>query len=141
MAEPDQVKQYLAYWFQLGKKVLIRGGQKAILPQPVIQGDRYSPALETCWQALLSAESGDCYLEGTEETIADLLSDQWEITDCARCAMPIPVRNLGPTPLACPCNDLSSWPDTENPVPRSPVSSTDFLDNLRDRLQSNQKDY
>ena len=140
MAESQQVKQYLAYWFQLGKKVFIRSGQEAILPQPVIQGDRYSHALETCWQQLLSPDSGDCYLEGTEQTIAELLSDQWEISDCSRCAMPIPIRNLGHTPLVCPCNDLSSWPDTENPAPRSPVSSTDHLGDLRDRLQRQSKE-
>jgi hypothetical protein len=134
MADSEQVKKYLAYWFQLGKRVMIRGGAEALRPQTIIQGDRYSNELEACWSRVLAPESGDCYLEGTEETIADLLSDAWEISDCSRCAMPVPIRNLGITSLACPCNDLPGWPDTETPAPRSPISSTDYLTQLRERL-------
>lgn len=137
MADQQQVKEYLAYWFQLGKGVKIRGGEEILRPQPVIEGDRYSDELEACWQRLLSLESGDSYLEGTQETIADLLSDRWEITDCARCSMPIPVRSMGMPPPACPCNDLSNWPDTDNPAPRSPVSSSDYLNQLRESLGRN----
>jgi hypothetical protein len=54
MASEQEVRQYLAYWFQLGKKVLIRNGQESLLPQPVIQGDRYSQAFEDCWQQILA---------------------------------------------------------------------------------------
>jgi hypothetical protein len=133
MASEQEVRQYLAYWFQLGKKVLIDNAQQAILPQPVIQGELYSQEFEDCWQLLLST-NGDCYLEGTEETVAQLLSPAWNVSACARCAMPIPVHNVGMPPLSCPCNDLPSWPNTEVPAPRSPVSNQRQLMEIRERL-------
>jgi hypothetical protein len=66
MASEQQVKRYLAYWFQLGKKVVIRNGNSALSPQPVMTGDRYSDEFESIWQQILSPDSGDCYLEGTQ---------------------------------------------------------------------------
>lgn len=134
MASEQQVKKYLAYWFQLGKQVKICGGHEALLPQPVFTGDRYSDAFENCWQQIKAKESGDCYLENTQQTIADLLSDQWEISDCSRCSMPVPMRSIGLPALECPCSDLPNWPNTDLPQPRSPVSNADQLDNIRQRL-------
>lgn len=132
MASEQKVKQYLAYWFQLGKKVLTPNGQ-TILPQPVIQGDRYSQEFEDCWRHILAA-SGDSHLEGTEQSIAQLLTPAWELADCARCSMPVPVRSVGIASLFCPCNDLATWPNTEIPAPRSPVNSQAQLTDIRDRL-------
>ena len=135
MASEHQVRQYLAYWFQLGKKVLIHNGKEALLPQPVIQGDRYSEEFESCWQKIISPESGDCYLEGTQETIAQLLAPGWDVSPCGRCQMPVPIKTVGMPPELCPCNDLPNWPNTEVPQPRSPVSSQSRLIEIRDRLQ------
>jgi hypothetical protein len=141
MASEQQVKQYLAYWFQLGKKVLIDNGREALLPQPVIRGDRYSEEFERCWQIIISPEAGECYLEGTDETIAQLLTPAWEVTPCSRCMMPVPVLNVGVASLVCPCFDLSSWPNTEVPTPRSPVDSKSRLKDICQQLQmANQKD-
>jgi hypothetical protein len=135
MASEQQVKQYLAYWFQLGKGVVIRGGEDTLLPQPVIQGNRYSQAFEDCWQTVLSPEAGDCHLEGTNQTIAELLTPAWEIDPCSRCSMPVPIKNVGVLPsLECPCIDLDDWPNTEIPQPRSPVDSQNLLSQIRDRL-------
>ena len=134
MASEQEVKKYLTYWFQLGKKVLIRNGQKAMQPQSVIQGDRYSQEFEDCWQEILSPNSGDCYLEGTEQTIAELLTPAWDLQSCARCEMPVPVRNVGMPPLSCPCNDLPHWPNTSVPTPRSPVNTQRQLMEIRERL-------
>ena len=134
MASQQQVRQYLAYWFQLGKKVLIKSGQVALLPQPVIAGDRYSEEFEAVWQQILSPDSGDCYLEGTNETIAQLLTPAWELNPCGRCSMPVPMRSAGMPPEFCPCNDLSDWPNTSVPLPRSPVDSQTHLRDIRDRL-------
>ncbi len=136
MASAQEVRQYLAYWFQLGKKVLIRNAQKTLLPQPVIQGDRYSQEFEDCWQQILSPD-GECYLEGTNETIAELLTPAWDLSPCGRCSMPIPVRSVGMPPLSCPCNDLSTWPNTEVPAPRSPVNTQGQLTEIRNRLLGN----
>jgi hypothetical protein len=65
------------------------------LPKPVVIGDRDSQEFEDCWQKLLSPESGDCYLEGRELTIAELLTDEWDIDPCARCEMPVPIYKYG----------------------------------------------
>lgn len=139
MAASAQVRQYLAYWFQLGKKILIHGGKDALLPQPVIQGDRYSDEFESCWQRVTSAEAGDCYLEGTSQTVAELLSPAWDVSPCARCTMPVPMPNLGVPSLDCPCSDLSFWPDTSMPMPRSPVNNQAQLAQIRDRLMNMQR--
>ncbi|MGC1393781.1 MAG: hypothetical protein WA828_05820, partial [Coleofasciculaceae cyanobacterium] len=110
-------------------------GQSSVLPQPVIAGDRYSDQFEQIWQQLISSD-GDCYLEGTQETISDLLTPRWEVSPCARCEMPVPVVNVGMPPELCPCNDLPTWPNTELPAPRDPVNSTGRLQGIRDRLSS-----
>jgi hypothetical protein len=135
MASEQQVKRYLAYWFQLGKRVVIRNGQSARLPQPIMAGEDYSEEFESLWQQLLSPDSGDCYLEGTEETIAELLTPQWQLESCSRCDMPIPMRTVGMPAVACPCCDLSTWPNTELPLPRSPICSQRRLCDIRERLQ------
>lgn len=134
MASEEQVKQYIAYWFQLGKRVLIHNGREALLPQKVIQGDRYSDEFEECWQRIIAANAGDCNLEGTQETIAQLLTPAWDLNSCARCAMPIPMRNVGLPPNDCPCSDLPTWPNLETPLPRSPVDTQVHLNDLISRL-------
>jgi hypothetical protein len=137
MASKQEVRQYLAYWFQLGKKVVFVNGAATLQPKEVIQGDRYSQEFEEAWQRIISPNAGDCYLEGTEETIGQLLTNAWDMSYCARCSMPIIIRNLGMPTLSCPCNDLNSWPNEELPPPRSPVSSQEQLKNIRDRLVDN----
>ncbi|HAJ59913.1 MAG TPA: hypothetical protein DCP31_12110 [Cyanobacteria bacterium UBA8543] len=136
MASEQQVKRYLAYWFQLGKKVVIRNGESTLLPQPIIVGDRYSQEFENVWQQILSPDSGDCYLESTDETIAELLTPEWEVSPCARCEMPIPTRTAGMPPEVCPCCDIPGWPNTDLPTPRGAVCSQGRLSNICDRLQT-----
>jgi hypothetical protein len=137
MASRQEVKKYLAYWFQLGKRVVIGNGKDTLRPKSVIAGDRYSEEFEECWQKVTSPQAGNCYLEGTQETIAELLTPAWEMHTCARCCMPIPVKSLGMPPELCPCNDLPTWPNTELPLPRSPVNSQQKLKSIRDRLLDN----
>ncbi|MGK7877694.1 MAG: hypothetical protein AB4426_31645 [Xenococcaceae cyanobacterium] len=136
MASEQQVKQYLAYWFQLGKKVILHNDQEALLPQRVIEGDRYSLEFERCWQRILRGDSGDCYLEGTEQTIQQLLTPSWDIEPCARCDMPVPMIDLGIQSPNCTCNDLPTWPNKELPAPRSPVDTQKRLSEIRERLLS-----
>ncbi|MFK0733252.1 MAG: hypothetical protein ACFKPT_26145 [Gloeotrichia echinulata GP01] len=137
MATQQEVRQYLAYWFQLGKKVMTDNGATNLLPQSVLKGDRYSQEFEDCWQTILSPVAGDCYLDGTHETIAELLTPAWDIFPCGRCDMPIPRRNLGMPAASCPCSNLPSWPNTELPPPRSPVSSQEQLLVIHARLLDN----
>ena len=138
MASQTEVKKYLAYWFQLGKKVLINNGAASLLPRKVIDGESYSDDFEESWQKVLSSKSGECYLEGTQQTIDELLSPEWDMISCSRCSMPVPMRNLGMPPLSCPCNDLSNWPNTELPAPREPVRSQNQLAKIRNSLVKNQ---
>ncbi|MCU0570519.1 MAG: hypothetical protein MUF49_28590 [Oculatellaceae cyanobacterium Prado106] len=141
MASPDQVKQYLAFWFQLGKHLMVRNGQEAYRPSVVVQGDRYSPEFEACWQRAMQLEGKDCYLEGTLESLDQLLSPGWEITLCARCDVPVPTITLGVPPLTCPCADLPLFPNHEVPPPHLPADPQVQLTRIRDRLlQTNSKD-
>ena len=132
MATEQRVRQYLAYWFQLGKRVQIGQGE-ALQPRPVIAGDRFSPEFESCWQQV-KATATQAYLEGTDQTIAELLTPAWDIDPCSRCALLVPVKTLGLPPDNCPCFDLPTWPDTEMPAPRLPVDNDALLRRIRDRL-------
>lgn len=132
MATSEQVKRYLAYWFQLGKPLLFP--HEVVLPQPVMESSHYSAAFEACWQRVLSAEGKQCYLDGMTQSMHELLDSDWDISDCARCGMPVPMISLGIQSNACPCFDLPTWPNTDLPFPRSPVDSHDQLSSIRDRL-------
>lgn len=134
MASPEKVKLYLASWFQLEKKLLLDTGQTITLSDPVVKGDRYSEEFEACWQEIMAHGGKNYYLEGTEQTIDELLSSKWEIVDCARCNMPIPQLELGNQSLSCPCVDLPSWPNFELPQPRPPVDSNSRMGRIKDRL-------
>jgi hypothetical protein len=132
MASVPEVRQYLAHWFQLGKTIDINQ-ERAVRPQRVFQGTQYTAEFEDCWQQAIAAKN--CYLEGTNQTIAELLSAQWDLISCARCTMPIPLPAVGlPVDQTCPCNDLPTWPNSEVPVPRSPVEVANKMDDLRRRL-------
>ncbi|NJN20769.1 MAG: hypothetical protein HC812_05715 [Leptolyngbya sp. RL_3_1] len=136
MASPEQVRVYLAHWFQLGKPVVFERSHSRYLPSPIFYHDNYSAEFEDCWQAIQAIGGRDCYLEGTDQTLAELLSPQWEITDCARCVMPVPMA-IGPmAERHCPCQDLPLWPNTNAPSPRAAVSSHRQLGQLRDRLEA-----
>lgn len=134
MASPQQVKDYLASWLQLGKQVRVGIQQNPLQVDHVVQGDRYSPEFEAFWQYIQGPKSGDCHLEGTDFTVAELLTDHWEITDCARCQMPISLPSTGIASPMCPCHDLPSWPNDELPRPRTPVDSTGHLRSIHQRL-------
>ncbi|MDJ0735865.1 MAG: hypothetical protein QNJ47_17680 [Nostocaceae cyanobacterium] len=136
MATKQEVKKYLAYWFQLGKKVVVGNGS-TLLPERIIVGDRYSDEFEECWEKIISPEMGDCYLEGTHQTIAELLTPAWEMEICARCEMPIAMHSIGMPAVICPCYYLPEWPNTELPSPRCPVDTQEYLQQIRDRLFEN----
>lgn len=133
MASEERVREYLAYWFQLGKKVLLQNGE-ALLPQPAIEGNRYSQAFERCWQKILYSNPSQSYLEGTTQTIEQLLSPAWDITACARCGILVPTIVLGIQPPDCPCCDLDNWPNSDLPAPRLPVNSATYLSQIKERL-------
>ncbi|MGB7440736.1 MAG: hypothetical protein WA919_06680 [Coleofasciculaceae cyanobacterium] len=135
MASEQQVKRYLAYWLQLGKKIVIPKMNLRLSPPKVISGESYSKEFEEIWQLVLSQASGDCHLEGTSQTIAQLLTAKWDLEPCARCEMPVPIVDIGLLEGNCTCSDLPSWPNTEIPAPREPVNNRKSLSQIRDRLQ------
>ena len=137
MASATEVKTYLAHWFQLGKKLVWRNGEAELLPKKIVQGDRFSDEFESCWSKIMSVGGKDCYLVGGEATIQELLSPVWTIDRCARCAMPVPLVEIGTQPLDCACSDLENWPNTELPAPRSPINSKTELGNISQRLKNN----
>lgn len=133
MASVDQVRTYLAYWFQLGKPVIFHRQQIECLPDPIFQNNQFSIAFEQCWQRI-EKDTADCHLRGTDQTVADLLAADWDIIGCARCEMPIPMPINAVSDGPCPCYDLPSWPNDEIPQPRMAVDTHHHLGCLRDRL-------
>lgn len=141
MADLLDVKSYLACWFQLGKSVtaLTPAGQRRIKPHRVLALEGLSKEFDDCWHRI-SAQPDRCYLEGTDETIADLLSDRWQIDPCSRCGLPIPLIHSGPYPGGpCPCATLTTWPNDQTIPPRFPGNespSVERFDRIRNRLAS-----
>jgi hypothetical protein len=136
MASATEVKNYLAHWFQLGKKLVWRNGEAELLPSKILQGDRFAPEFEECWQKIMSVNGQDCYLFGAEATIEELLTPAWTIDHCARCTMLIAMVETGIQPLDCACSDLENWPNTELPTPHSPINSQTKLTSISDRLKT-----
>jgi len=133
MASVQKVQSYLSYWFQLGKPVVFEKSGDKCLPSPIFQGNRYSRSFEQCWQKIMQNPS-QCFLSGTNESIADLMSDDYEIVGCARCPMPLPMPVRGIKLSPCPCADLPSWPNSDIPQPRDGVCSFEQLQNIHQRL-------
>lgn len=134
MASPREVQDYLAYWFQLGKSVHIKNGHSVQRPNPVLEGHQFSRAFQDCWQEIMAVEGRDCYLTGTQETIEQLLSPQWEITDCVRCNIPTPISAVMPVAQLCPCGDIDTWPNDELPAPHMPINNNKHFNKLKTRL-------
>jgi len=127
MATSIEVKEYLAKWLQMGKKVSINDAEIQ-LPK-VINGEHYSPEFEQLWEQSQRAIS---YLEGTNQTIQDLLKPEWEIINCTTCELPVPILSIGyPGVQSCVCDDN---PNLYTIAPRSPVKSSTYLQNISDRL-------
>jgi hypothetical protein len=140
MASEQQVKEYLAYWLQLGKRIIIQNGEVICGPIHVLQGHRYSPEFEKCWAKVMALEGRDCYIEGTTVTLQELLSSGWDIHACARCQIPVGSPLVFCDQNPCPCSDLMHWPNDEAPVPHLPVNNQPHFANLRNRLQRSEDD-
>ncbi|MBE9060798.1 hypothetical protein [cf. Phormidesmis sp. LEGE 11477] len=136
MASSTQVKNYLAYWLQLGKPIVTADGQIVCQPKKVIHGDRFSTEFEDCWAKVMSREGTGYYLRGTDQSIADLLSPGWEMASCARCNMIVPTPEVLINTFPCPCHDLADWPNEEVPQPRLPINSQKRLSQIQQRMAS-----
>ena len=134
MATPEQVKEYLACWFQLGKSIEITGKDRVAPFKSILHGDRYSREFESCWENILRSQGQGFFLEGTEQSIHELFSSRWEMQSCSRCQLPVPVRESGHQSLLCPCIDVPGWPNLELPTPRSPINNQSHLGRICDRV-------
>ena len=134
MAGELKVKDYVAYWLQTGKRLFSPAVPEGHHVTSIVQGDRYSSEFEECWAHVRDPASGDCYVEGMDQTIQDLLTSEWEVVSCPRCEMPMPMMTMGVTSCPCPCSDLELWPNLEIPQPRSPIDSNAHLMAIRSRL-------
>ena len=134
MASPQEVQGYLAYWFQLGKSVHISNGRIIQRPVPVLEGHQLSRAFQDCWRTIMAVGGRDCYLDGSHETIEQLLSPQWDIIDCARCTIPTAMPAVMPVAQLCPCGDIDHWPNDQLPAPHMPINNNKHLSKLKKRL-------
>lgn len=134
MANTNKVKEYLACWFQLGKQVISDNNSQVLLPSNIFGVNGYSKEFENCWELIISPDSGEWYLETTEQTISQLLQSSWEITSCARCSMPVAIRNVGVSSHTCPCHNLNNWPNTDLPAPHIPISYQERLREICNKL-------
>lgn len=132
MASLQQVQQYLALWFQVGQGII--ADDKTYCPQPVLAQGQYSPEFQQCWEALKSLGFENCYLDGTVISLEELLSPAWEITDCARCLMPVALPIGQVLSNACPCSDSPTWPNFDLPMPHVPKGANASLQRICDRI-------
>lgn len=136
MASELTVKQYLALWLQVGKRVSSLQGDVLAMPTQIREGKSYSWQFEQCWHQLLR-HPHRYYLTGTDLTFEQLLSPAWDLETCPRCVMLVPIGHGPPTEKAmCPCADLCSWPNNELPQPRLPVDEVPLMQELRRRLEA-----
>ncbi|MBE9070613.1 hypothetical protein IQ260_28645 [Leptolyngbya cf. ectocarpi LEGE 11479] len=140
MASQQEVQHYLAYWFQLGKPIHIKNGRLTQRPIPVLEGNQFSRAFKDCWKTIMAIGGRDCYLDGTQETVEQLLSPQWEIADCARCSIPVAMQTVMPVAQLCACGDIDHWPNNELPAPHMPVNNNTHFSRLKARLNDDRRD-
>jgi hypothetical protein len=135
MASRTLVKNYLAQWMQMGKTVSLAAHSEQVYIHNILQGEKYSPLFNKLWDEISEAKNQEAYLTGTDQTISDLLSNQWEIIACARCNLLVPTIGVGPrAPVCCPCDDLPNHPNLDLVSPHLPVQLVTHLEALCDRL-------
>lgn len=137
MASRTFVKNYIAQWMQMGKSVSLSTQGEQVSIYKILDGEEYSSSFNKLWDEISTTKADQAYLDGTDQTINDLLSDRWEIIGCARCSLLVPSLDLGPrVPVCCPCNDLPSHPNLDLVAPHVPVKLSTAINGLCDRLIS-----
>ncbi|MFN3361121.1 MAG: hypothetical protein ACK421_06840 [Pseudanabaenaceae cyanobacterium] len=132
MATAREVKEYLAYWMQLGRKLVI--GDRVVQLDRVIAGDHYTTRFEELWQEGQAHPTTTC-LEGSNVTLQQLLAPNYELLECPRCDLPVPSASLGPRSVQpCPCDDLNIWPNFDTVPPHPPINTASQLRSLQERL-------
>lgn len=131
MAAPLEVKEYLAKWLQMGKALSV-DNQEIFLTE-IIKGESYSSQFEQLWQQTPKAIAT---LQGTNNTIAELLKPEYEIMPCPVCELPVACLSSGYRQInTCPCSDLPLHPHLGLPLPHVPIATATYLQNISDRLR------
>ncbi len=132
MANKTEVKEYLAYWMQLGRRVIVN--DRVISLDRVVAGDHYTTRFEEIWQEM-QAHPESASLEGSDHTLQQLLAPTYELLDCPRCHLPLPSPTLGPrSAQPCPCEHLHLMPPLDTVPPRLPISTQAQLRSIHQRL-------
>jgi hypothetical protein len=87
MASRTFVKNYIAQWMQMGKSVSLSTQGEQVSIYKILDGEEYSSSFNQLWDEISTTKADQAYLDGTDQTINDLLSDRWEIIGCARCSL------------------------------------------------------
>lgn len=135
MAQATEIKEYLACWMQLGRRLIL--SDRAVSLDQVIAGDHYTTRFEEIWQEGQSHPESTS-LEGSSLTLKELLAPSYELLSCPRCNLPLPSASLGPrSAQPCPCDNLNLWPNFDTVPPRQPVDTTAKLRSICHRLAEN----
>jgi hypothetical protein len=69
MATQDQVREFLAHWFQLGKPVVLAEDRGECLPSPMFYKGGYSQSFEDCWHQIMVTSGQGCYLRAPPKAL------------------------------------------------------------------------
>ena len=141
MASRTLVKNYLAQWMQMGKSITLSNHGEKVSIHKILQGEKYSDQFNQLWDQISTTKAEEAHLSGTDQSISDLLSNNWEIIGCARCNLLVPSLDLGArVPVCCPCDDLPNHPNLDLVAPHHPTTLVNHLDQLCDRLAQKNED-
>ena len=134
MATESQIKQYLACWLQVGKRVIHDDGEQDFHPPKILNDSGYSQEFEDWWDDVCQNAS-HWHLEGCDRALDALFSPHWDIVECPLCVMPVPKLVAGVNDASCTCSDLELWPNLDLPKPHTPEDTHYKLKSLRDKLR------
>ncbi len=134
MASESQVKEYLACWLQVGKRILHDSGNREFHDPRIVNKRGYTSEFESWWDEFRE-NAHHWHLEGCNNALDVLFTPQWDIVDCALCVMPVPKLVAGVNDPNCTCSDLELWPNLEIPKPHTPNDMQDKLTKLRKKLR------
>ncbi|PZO38706.1 MAG: hypothetical protein DCF19_16015 [Pseudanabaena frigida] len=140
MASRTLVKNYLAQWMQMGKAVSLSNNEEVYISK-IVQGEKYSAVFNKLWDEISTTKAHEAHLSGTDQTISNLLSGQWDIIACARCSLLVPILDMGArAPVCCPCDDIPNHPNLDSVAPHFPIKMATYLGDLCDRLDRKSED-
>lgn len=123
MATEEEVKSYLAYWFQVGKNVEIGTNREKKNVNKIfsLSSNEYSQEFNSLWEKIVE-EADTSFLEDTSFSIKKLLSSEIEIVACSVCNA-IVASGIFFTNNSCICSNIPLWPNLDIPQPKKLLDS------------------